>query len=214
MADRTGGVLRLYVNGTSIAPGPLAIVGNPDVSEPGTSVGIGTIVNGLGAYYDGMMDDIRIYNRVLSQAEIQTLMSFTGPPTAATNLMATAPPYDEVDLTWTAGTQVATYNVERSPQGQNTWTNLTPSGLPSSTTSYIDLSALAGKSYDYRIISVNPIGTATSAPVTITAPARPRNASSESGNPCGCGLADASASTAFAVAGILALGLLLSRRGT
>ena len=59
-----------------------------------------------------MIDEVRVYNRALTQAEIQTDMATpcgtasrdTTPPTAPTSLAANAVSPTQVDLTWTAAT--------------------------------------------------------------------------------------------------------------
>ena len=65
-----GGTLRLYVNGTMVATraatgaiqtttNPLWIGGNQPYGE----------------YFRGLIDEVRVYNRALSQAEVQTDMN-------------------------------------------------------------------------------------------------------------------------------------------
>ena len=75
-----------------------------------------------GEYFQGSIDEVRVYRRVLSAAEIQTDMTAsvvppdTQPPTAPTDLTATGS-IGQVALSWTAATDnvgVARYNVHRS----------------------------------------------------------------------------------------------------
>jgi hypothetical protein len=190
VADRSTGLLHLYLNGAEIAPSPIAITGTPDVSMPGITLGIGTIVNGPNNFYSGVLDDVRLYNRALTPEEILALATFTGPPTAATNLAAATPPWNRVDLTWTPGSEVGAYDVERSLQGMNAWARLTPAGIPSSSTRYSDPTVTAGTAYDYRVVSVNPYGTATSSPVTAIPPVPPPRTKSKDDGKCGCGIVD------------------------
>ena len=69
----------------------------------------------------GRIDEVRIYNRALTQAEIQTDMNTsistpdTTPPTDPTNLTAT-PCSTQINLSWTASTDniaVTGYQIER-----------------------------------------------------------------------------------------------------
>jgi hypothetical protein len=77
ICDRAANQLRLYLNGSEIAPSPVPIVGSPDLSMPGISVGMGTLVNGPGTYYSGVLDEVRLYDRALSDAEIQALATLS-----------------------------------------------------------------------------------------------------------------------------------------
>jgi hypothetical protein len=69
-ATYDGTTLRLYVNGVQV--GSKAQTGNMVVSTRALRIG----GNGVwGEYFNGLIDDVRIYNRALSAAEIQTDMS-------------------------------------------------------------------------------------------------------------------------------------------
>src|SRR6185295_19403686 len=83
--------------------------------------------------------------------------SDTDPPTAPTNLAATAST-SGVSLNWTPSTDnisVANYRVERCQgAGCSTFTQVaTPTG-----TSYADTSVLPSTSYSYRVAAVDPSG--------------------------------------------------------
>src|SRR6185369_10531618 len=91
--------------------------------------------------FAGTIDEVRIYNRALSQAEIQsdmntpigTVVSDTTPPSAPTSLSATAVGSSQINLSWTAATDnvgVAGYRVERCQgAGCSTFAQVgTPSG--------------------------------------------------------------------------------------
>jgi len=63
----TGSIMSLYVNGTLVGFG--SVSGN--VVNTGEAIKIGgTSVGGVAKYFDGLIDDVRIYNRALSSAEI------------------------------------------------------------------------------------------------------------------------------------------------
>lgn len=64
-----GATLRLYVNGASVASRPLT--GTLQTSDLPLRIGGNNI---WGEYYRGQIDDVRVYNRGLSAAEIQTDM--------------------------------------------------------------------------------------------------------------------------------------------
>ena len=64
----SGSEIRIYIDGL------LDTVQVKSLQTNGTTLRIGERVLGLGGeYYYGFIDDIRIYNRVLSDAEIQVL---------------------------------------------------------------------------------------------------------------------------------------------
>ncbi|MGH7926233.1 MAG: LamG-like jellyroll fold domain-containing protein, partial [Candidatus Binatia bacterium] len=108
---------------------------------------------------DGTIDEVRIYNRALSQAEIQTDMNSpvgsgspdTTAPSVPGNLGATAVSSSQINLSWTASTDtvgVTQYRVERC-QGAGC-TNFTQIATPTGTT-LNDTGLSASTSYSYRV---------------------------------------------------------------
>ncbi len=66
--DNTSGSMKLYLNGTEVASGTHAVGGAVDV-DPTVPVAIGA--NGsVEQLFDGVLDDVRIYDRALSGSEI------------------------------------------------------------------------------------------------------------------------------------------------
>ncbi|WP_206068505.1 LamG-like jellyroll fold domain-containing protein [Nonomuraea composti] len=199
-----GTTLRLYVNGVlagqRTAGGPirtdngiLRIGGNSLWSE----------------YFNGLIDEVRIYNRALNATEIQTDMTTpvgaqpepdTQAPTAPGSPAATGGPGSAL-LTWTAATDnvaVEGYTVHRS-----TTPGFTPSGAnqvgSAQATSFTDAGLAAG-TYYYRIrafdaaSNVSPSSAEVSATVT-TPPANPGLVAAYGMNEnAGSTLADSSAS--------------------
>jgi hypothetical protein len=69
-----GSNLKLYVNGTLQATTPVTLT--PDTSS--SVLQIGTFPNASGTptgYWDGMIDDVRVYNRAITATEVSTLYS-------------------------------------------------------------------------------------------------------------------------------------------
>jgi hypothetical protein len=62
-----GAMLRLYVNGVQVASGAQA----GSLQTPATPLRIGGNVP-YGEYFEGLIDEVRVYNRALSATEIQT----------------------------------------------------------------------------------------------------------------------------------------------
>ena len=156
-----GATVRLYINGTQVASraatgaiqttnSPLWIGGNSPYGE----------------YFQGLIDEARVYNRALTQAEIQSDMNTsivptapdTSPPTAPAGLTATASGSSQVNLNWTASTDnvgVAGYRVERC-QGTGC-TNFAQVGTPTAT-SYSDTGLAPSSTYRYQVRAVDASG--------------------------------------------------------
>jgi fibronectin type 3 domain-containing protein len=170
--------MRLYVNGTQAATkaatgaietnaNPLWIGGNAPYGE----------------YFQGLIDEARVYNRALTPAEIQTDMSTavtpsppdSSPPSAPANLNAVAAGSSEIDLSWTASTDnvgVTGYRVERC-QGTGC-TNFVQVATPTATT--LDDSDLTpSTTYRYRVRAADSAGNLSlySAIAGATTPAAP-----------------------------------------
>ena len=114
-----GFALRLYVNGTQVATNnatgaiqsttnPLWIGGNSPYGE----------------YFQGLIDEVRVYNRALTQTDIQADMNTSivptapdsTPPSTPSQVTATTISASQVNLSWTASDDnvgVAGYRVER-----------------------------------------------------------------------------------------------------
>jgi glucose/arabinose dehydrogenase len=153
-----GGNLRLYVNGALVRTA--AVTGSLAVStQPLRFGGNGT----WGEWFAGRIDEVRVYERALSQAEIQADMNAPvgtppAPPGAPQALTATGA-IGRVNLTWGAASgAVDHYDVHRS-----TVAGFTPSVAnrvgQSTSTSYADL-GLAPGTYHYRVIALNAAGAA------------------------------------------------------
>ena len=133
-----------------------------------------------GEYFNGLIDEVRVYNRALTQTDIQADMNSgivpgaadTTPPSAPTGLSATAAP-GQVNLTWTASTDnvgVSGYRVERC-QGAGC-TDFAQVGTPSGT-AFTDTGLAASTTYRYQVRAVDAAGNLStySAIATATTPA-------------------------------------------
>jgi fibronectin type 3 domain-containing protein len=186
--NATAGTLDIYVNGV-LNNGVLS--GTVPASQLNSAVNANIGRRTGGFYFNGIIDEVRIYNRALSQAEIQTDMntpigatSDTQPPTAPTNLSANPISVSEIDLNWTASTDntgVTGYLVEIC-QGAGC-SNFTQIGTTTSTT-FSSTSLTAGTSYSYRIRATDAAGnlsnyssiaTAVTQAVDTTPPTAPSN---------------------------------------
>ena len=173
-----GGQLRLYVNGTQVASrganGTIQTVANPlwiGGNQP------------YGEYFQGLIDEVRVYNRALTAAAIQADMNTsivpmaadTTPPSTPSGLTATAASATQVNLSWTASTDnvgVTGYRVERC-QGAGC-TNFTQVATPTGTT-FNDTGRSASTTYRYQVRAVDQAAnlSAFSTIATATTPAAP-----------------------------------------
>ncbi|HEV58314.1 MAG TPA: LamG domain-containing protein, partial [Phycisphaerales bacterium] len=109
--DRVEGA-KIYLNG--VLEGTNSDTGG--ISGGGTNypVWIGNNSQQTGRFWDGMIDDVQIYNRVLSQGELLAIMKGLAPKGIAINPVpadeATDLPRETV-LSWEAGEYAATHNV-------------------------------------------------------------------------------------------------------
>ena len=171
-----GSTLRLYINGTQVASraqtgailtssNPLWIGGNQPYGE----------------FFNGVIDEARVYNRALSQAELQSDMntSITAPvadttsPSIPTGLTATAASATQVSLSWGASSDnvgVSGYRVERCPG--SACTNFAEVATPAGT-SFSDTGVAGSSAYRYRVRAADAAGNLSdySTIATVTTPA-------------------------------------------
>jgi hypothetical protein len=87
--DRQANQLRIYVNGVNVGGTTNLATGLGNLNAA-TSVGIGTIPSALGAYFAGQIDDVRIYDVALSDAEIAGLAAGAEDPSNRVKLTTSA----------------------------------------------------------------------------------------------------------------------------
>ena len=170
--------LNMYVNGV-LDNG--ALVGTIPAAQFNPSVNVNIGRRSGGFYFKGTIDEVRIYNRALSAAEIAADMNTpiggaadTQSPTAPTSLTVTAAGASQINLSWAASTDnvaVAGYRVERC-QGAGC-SSFAQVAAPAATT-YNDPGLTAGTSYSYRVRAADAAGNLSGysnvATATTTAP--------------------------------------------
>ncbi len=156
-ATYDGTTTRLYVNGAQVASqaqtGAIATSTNP-LQIGGDSF--------YGQFFQGTIDEVRIYNVALTAAQIQTDMNTplpadAQPPSAPTNLVATPVSVSRIDLNWTASTDnvgVASYLVEREEPGAANFVQIGTTN----TVAYSDFGLSANSSYSYRVRAMDTSG--------------------------------------------------------
>jgi chitodextrinase len=159
--DATTGTLSTYVNGV-LDNGTLRGTIPATQFDQSVNVNIGRRTGGY--YFNGVIDEVRIYNRALSQAEIQSDMNTplgvtvdTTPPTAPSNLVATAAS-TQINLSWAASTDnvgVTSYLIERCQgAGCSNFTQV----ATSTTTTFSDRGLAASTSYSYQVRAMDGAG--------------------------------------------------------
>jgi hypothetical protein len=156
------GTLDIYVNGV-LDDGALSGTVPGSQFDPNQSVLIGK--RGSGWYFTGTIDELRVYNVPLTQAQIQTDMNTpvgstpdTQPPSAPSGLTAAAISSSQINLNWIASTDnvgVTSYLLERS-QGVGS-TSFAQIATPA-VTNYSDAGLAATNTYNYRVRATDAAG--------------------------------------------------------
>jgi fibronectin type 3 domain-containing protein len=153
-----GATLRLFVNGTQVSS--RALSGTLDSSSLPLRIGGNTV---WGEWFNGRIDEVRVYRRALTAAEIQADMTIpvdSGSPPSAPGTLTAAVAADTVTLDWGAATDdqgVAEYRVHRS-----TTNGFTPSAANriaqvTTGTTYADRN-LAPGTYYYLVVAADAAG--------------------------------------------------------
>ena len=152
-----GSALDLYVNGTLVSS--LAQTGNIVTSTNPLQIGGDSI---YGQFFQGLIDEVRVYNQALTQSQIQTDMNTPitppQPPTAPTNLTASAVSTNQINLSWTASTAnvpITGYLVYRENPGSSTFVQV---GTTSGATTYSDTGLTASSTYNYEVQATDSAG--------------------------------------------------------
>jgi fibronectin type 3 domain-containing protein len=139
----------IYTNGqvqASLATGG-SIATTADPLAIGTKNGSTT----AGDLFNGELDEVRVYNRALGMAEINTLMhSGDGAPATPTGVTAAAA-NSVIGLSWNAISNATTYNVKRSTSNGGPYTNIAAPFTPA----YTDAGLSNGTTYYYVVSAVN-----------------------------------------------------------
>ncbi|MEY4917472.1 MAG: hypothetical protein RL616_1385 [Verrucomicrobiota bacterium] len=108
-------------------------------------------------YFNGRVDDFRIYNVALSSAQVAALANSDGAPTSPTGFVA-SPGHNQIDLNWTPVSGANFYKVKRSTQSGGPYTTILANPT---TASYTDATAINGTNYYYVVTAVNGVGEST-----------------------------------------------------
>ncbi|MBN1804413.1 MAG: LamG domain-containing protein, partial [Sedimentisphaerales bacterium] len=113
MTWESGGLIRFYINGEEDTP-----TGRNGPNNDGLQSGVMKLIIGQGAKdsgggWNGLIDDVRIYNHVLSEVELLSTMEGTIWPYAIAPIPADGSLHGDtwVSLSWTPGGQAASHDV-------------------------------------------------------------------------------------------------------
>lgn len=141
--NSTSGAMTVYVDGILSGSG----TGPTGARTAPPNLRIGSLQTGNN-FLNGVIDDVRLYDRVLSASDIAALSS---PPAAPTGLAASAGD-GQAALSWSASVGATSYYVKRSTTSgsgygtivTNTGVTFTNTGLSNGTIYYFVVSALSG----------------------------------------------------------------------
>jgi hypothetical protein len=150
--DFVGDTIRVYKNGVLVTSGLVNFsqAATPDTASTNGALGAQDLADSN--FLHGLLDDVRVYCRILTSEEIQKLAT-VAPPAAPTNLDAVAGD-TKVTLSWTASAGATSYNVYRRLAA-------TSYGAPIANVAangHVDLGLANGTEYFYRVTALNAAG--------------------------------------------------------
>jgi hypothetical protein len=170
--DATSGKIAVYVDGALSGSGT-SEAGNK--TAPFNSIGalvdrsqdLATI-NGYN-YFNGDLDQVDIYNQVLSAQDVATQYgAATAAPTTPVLTDKTSGPLDARLAIGSVDNELG-FNVLRADSAAGPFTQI--ASLAPDATGFSDTNVTVGNTYYYKVVAFNNIGTAESAVVTTTIPA-------------------------------------------
>lgn len=152
------GTLSVYVDGTLQATGAAT---KNTLNSP-----VNLLLGSTGGnYFNGSLDDVKIFPRTLGSNEVAALYSSSviAPSTAPTNLTAIANGNASVQLTWSEAPLATSYNLKRALVSGGPYVTLTNIIA----TTFTDTSIVNNRTYYYVVSPVNVMGEGTnSAPAS------------------------------------------------
>jgi fibronectin type 3 domain-containing protein len=145
----TGTSAKLYVNGV-LSGSNNAMTLNPSSLGATTQNYLGKSQFSGDSYFNGSFDDFRIYNRALTAGEISMFQIQLSAP----NGLAATPGDSQVQLTWNAVANAASYTVSRAGNGGGPYAAI----AQLSGTNFTDVNVTNGGTYYYVVRAANLTG--------------------------------------------------------
>ena len=163
-----GGATQIYVDGVLQSSG----IGPAGPRTAPQSLRIGSSQTGAaGTFFNGGLDGIRLYNKVLTAAEIAVISSAgLQAPTAPGGLVANAVNASQVDLTWNAAPTAASYRLKRATVSGGPYTTIA-AGVTALT--FSDPGLTTGTTYFYVVSATNVNGESPESPAASAFPLAP-----------------------------------------
>jgi chitodextrinase len=129
---------------------------------------IGQYYGGSAYGWNGAIDEVRLYNRAITGAEVSAIYSYTGgasdttPPSTPANVSATGVSASQINVSWSASTDnvgVTGYRVFRNGGMAGTVTTL----------SYSDSGLAASTTYSYTVVAFDAAGNSSTPSLAATA---------------------------------------------
>jgi hypothetical protein len=144
------GTMKVYVDGILQAAG----TGSKNTLNSSARLLFGAISSG-GGYFNGNLDEIKIFSRTLSSNEVAALyFNNISPPPAAPAGLTVKAANAQVQLSWWDASIATSYNVKRSLISGGPYITLTNV----TTTSYADTNVASNRTYYYVVSGVNAFG--------------------------------------------------------
>ncbi len=169
--DASAGTVKIYVDGALNASAALP-TGNKTSSFRLLGALSDVLSDGItltgGNYFNGQLDDVRIYNLVIDPAVVASLAV---PPATPTQLTVTPASGTELDLAWIDNATTET--------GYEVWCSISGGAavrtaqLAANATSYMDVGLTQGTNYSYFVRAVNSAGSSDSNIVNTATPVPP-----------------------------------------
>ena len=159
-AGNGGNFKAIYLDGVEVASA--ATSDGPDVALSGLEIGAWS--TGAG-FHPGLIDDFRIYDYVISPAQVTALATRATPPAIPGGLAAT-PGMGQIQLDWNADPNALSFNLGWSLTSGGAYTTInvatntyTHTGLPNGTTYYYVVNAVnnAGQSANSSQVSATTL---------------------------------------------------------
>jgi fibronectin type 3 domain-containing protein len=148
-ATWNGSTMVIYTNGqvqTSLSVGG-SITGTTDP----LAIGKKNTSTTEGDYWNGQLDEVRIYSRALSLGEINTIMHNGDASPATPTGLSPVPGNAQVTLNWNPSAAASSYNIKRSTTSGGPYTTVGTSFA----TTYTDGGLANGTTYYYVVSAVN-----------------------------------------------------------